>query len=555
MNRKQRRAAQSNLHEAEKRHRRTVALEPDDAQAHNELACVLLQQGRLDEAAAQFARAMTLMPELFEQYSSVVATLINVNPVIRAGMARVASASPRELPADEILGSGGLAAISRDPLLRCMLESATVRDLNLERYLTSVRRIMLDIASRPAAAGECVDESMLGLYCALAKQCFINEYVFASNSQETEKASRLRDTLVEALASGQAVAPLLPVATAAYFPLLRLPGSQLLLERAWPAPVRSLLTQQLIEPEEEQQLRDNISRLTGIENDVSVLVKQQYEENPYPRWVTAVSDRGPMRVSRYLRQQFPTASFRDVANDGKIDVLIAGCGTGQQSIVTARRFAEASVLAVDLSLTSLCYAKRMSRVFGVHNVEYAQADVLELASVGRTFHVIEASGVLHHLADPIEGWRVLLAVLRPGGFMHVGLYSKAARAQIRAARAFLAEKEVGPSPSDIRRCRQELLSTPMKSVANYADYFSISECRDLLFHVQEHQLTIPEIDSFLRRHNLQFIGFELAPGIVASYRFRFPEDRCMANLASWHVFETENPATFASMYQFWIQKS
>jgi 2-polyprenyl-3-methyl-5-hydroxy-6-metoxy-1,4-benzoquinol methylase len=555
MNRRQRRAAQSNLHEAVKRHRRTVALKPNDAQAHNELACVLLQQGQLEEAAAQFARALTLMPELFDQYSNIVATLINVNPALRAGMARVASAWPRELPADEILGASGPAAISRDPLLRCMLESATVRDLNLERYLTSVRRIMLDIASRPAAAGDGVEEGMLEFCCALAKQCFINEYVFASNSQEMEKASRVRDMLVEALVSGQAVPPLLPVATAAYFPLFRLPGSQLLLDRAWPAPVRGLLAQQVIEPEEEQQFRDKIPRLTRIENDVSVLVKQQYEENPYPRWVTAASDRGPMRVNQYLRQQFPTASFREVASDGKIDVLVAGCGTGQQSNVTARRFAEASVLAVDLSLTSLCYAKRMSRIFGVRNVEYAQADVLELATAGRTFDVIEVSGVLHHLADPIEGWRVLFALLRPGGFMHVGLYSKAARGQIQAARAFFAGQGAHPTPSDIRRCRQELLRTPMKSVAGFADYFSISECRDLLFHVQEHHLTIPEIGSFLREHDLQFIGFELAPPIIANYRFRFPEDRSMTNLASWHVFESENPGTFAGMYQFWIQKN
>ena len=262
-----------------------------------------------------------------------------------------------------------------------------------------------------------------------------------------------------------------------------------------------------------------------------------------------------MRVTQYLRRQFPMASFRDAQDDEKIDVLIAGCGTGQQSIVTARRFAGASVLAVDLSLASLCYAKRMSRAFGANNVEYAQADVLELASIGRTFDVIETSGVLHHLADPIEGWRVLLSMLRPGGFMHVGLYSKTARGQIRSARAYLAGKGAVPTPSDIRRWRQELLSTPMKSVANYADYFSISECRDLLFHVQEHNLTIPDIDAFLRAHNLQFIGFELAPGIVASYRLRFPEDRSLADLASWHAFETENPATFASMYQFWIQDS
>jgi SAM-dependent methyltransferase len=197
----------------------------------------------------------------------------------------------------------------------------------------------------------------------------------------------------------------------------------------------------------------------------------------------------------------------------------------------------------------------MTRSFGLGNIEYAQADILELGATGRTFDVIEASGVLHHLAEPMQGWRALLAVLRPGGFMHVGLYSHAARRSIRSARAFVAEKAYRPTAHDIRRCREDIMSTPMKSLAGYSDFFSTSECRDLLFHVQEHHLTIPEISSFIGDHDLKFIGFELEPQTLESYGFRFPEDRSMTNLDYWHMFETEKPDTFASMYQFWIQKS
>jgi hypothetical protein len=29
----------------------------------------------------------------------------------------------------------------------------------------------------------------------------------------------------------------------------------------------------------------------------------------------------------------------------------------------------------------------------------------------------------------------------------------------------------------------------------------------------------------------------------------------MTDLANWHRFETENPATFASMYNFWVRKA
>jgi hypothetical protein len=137
MNRQQRRAAQ-------RQQKRSPAPKPNDAQGHNALACALLQQGKLHEAAEQFACALVLMPELFDQYPAVVATLLNVNPSIRAGVECVARAWPAE-PAGASSGRRP-APIASDPLLRCMLRSATVRDLALERYLTSLRRIILNMA-------------------------------------------------------------------------------------------------------------------------------------------------------------------------------------------------------------------------------------------------------------------------------------------------------------------------------------------------------------------------------------------------------------------------
>ena len=86
------------------------------------------------------------------------------------------------------------------------------------------------------------------------------------------------------------------------------------------------------------------------------------------------------------------------------------------------------------------------------------------------------------------------------------------------------------------------------------DFFSLSECRDLLFHVQEHRLTLPEIASFIAENNLQFLGFELEPQIRRSYARQFPNDVAMTDLAQWHRYETENPSTFVKMYQFWVQK-
>jgi hypothetical protein len=142
--------------------------------------------------------------------------------------------------------------------------------------------------------------------------------------------------------------------------------------------------------------------------------------------------------------------------------------------------------------------------------------------------------------------------------MRIGLYSKLARQDIVAARALIAERGYSSSAEDIRRCRHELAGSgdraPLSNVVNRLDFFSTSRCRDLLFHVQEHQFTLPEIAYFLRENKLEFLGFDLLGGALQSFRRRFPNYGTMADLALWHTFELENPSLFTDMYQFWIRK-
>jgi hypothetical protein len=142
--------------------------------------------------------------------------------------------------------------------------------------------------------------------------------------------------------------------------------------------------------------------------------------------------------------------------------------------------------------------------------------------------------------------------------MRVGLYSQLARRRINAARAFIAARGYAANVDDIRRARQDILSltdgNDAKSIANYLDFFSTSECRDMLFHVQERQMTLPEIADFLGESDAEFLGFIMDARIIERFKARFPHDKTASDLALWHVFETENPDTFAGMYQFWIRK-
>src|SRR5262249_3311848 len=156
-----------------------------------------------------------------------------------------------------------------------------------------------------------------------------------------------------------------------------------------------------------------------------------------------------------------------VSQDG-IDILIAGCGTGRNAIETAQRFKGARTLAVDLSLNSLGYALRKTPPDLA--IAYAQADLLELGSIDRRFDLIEAVGVLHHLADPFAGWRVLLSLLKPGGVMMMGLYSAGARRNLPGKADFPADAQ------SIRRARQDLIGRCL-GLERHPDFFTISSCR------------------------------------------------------------------------------
>ena len=82
---------------------------------------------------------------------------------------------------------------------------------------------------------------------------------------------------------------------------------------------------------------------------------------------------------------------------------MAGCGTGRHALEVAQGYCGAQVLGIDLSLASLSSAKRKRPAALSDAIEFAQADILNIGSLDRRFDLINASGVLHHMGDPLGG--------------------------------------------------------------------------------------------------------------------------------------------------------
>ena len=568
--------------------RKALEIDPDYPGAHNNLGALLLLHGRLAEALATAVHglrtdeaaglkstfvmalrsldpaAIKLDPDVIQllvralrepwcrprDLSAAAGAILLRTPAMARCVELVSHAGPARL--NEMFSAADLATLGAEGLFEALLSTSPVTTVAVERILTAVRRAALHDIATGTLEG---DDRWLPLVAALGQQGFINEYVFDVTEEESTQLDRLRDDVAGTIARNEAVAPIRLAILAGYLPLHSIPGAEQLAAQPWSGAMAALVAQQVVDHRDELTIRSTIERLTAIEDGVSEKVRAQYEENPYPRWSRVLAETQALPVDAYIGMRFPGAPYKPLGNRG-LDVLVAGCGTGQHAIQRAQQLKSANVLAIDLSLSSLSYAIRKTRELGLTNLRYAQGDILALES-DNMFDVIDSSGVLHHLKDPLTGWRRLAGLLRPGGLMHIGLYSSTARRDINAARAYLAEQGRGFSVPEVRRLRAEFAGRApgdeLHNVTQFSDFFSMSECRDLLFHVQEHQFSIPQISDFLRENGFTFLGFETPAR--TGYLRRFPGDRAATDLVNWTAFEAENPSTFAQMYQFWLQKN
>lgn len=580
--------------DAEETYKRGLTLHPKHTGLWDSLGGLMLAQIRIPEALECYQHATRLAPDdtplllrLTECYSRfsvhaphdairedlerclahdavspsklrrVVMEYIRLNPELDC-LERVAK---RDDPAEfvtKLTTQRAFEALT-DPLFLSILREEPLADLGIEILLQKLRREFLRQASRDGTT-QGPDRQWLGLLCALAHQCFLNQYVCIETEEEKDQLQHLEENLAATLETTLATAPQRIALLAAFRPLHREPFSPALVEAIAETepPLRTLIVRQAEEPLRESELMSSIPRATEIDDGVSQEVRAQYEKAPYPRW-SRVGIARPQPVSSFITTRFPYLRQHESAWPESPRILVAGCGTGYQPIQHARLFTHAQVQALDISLASLAHALRKAQDLDLRNINFAQGDIMALGSWPQRFDIIACTGVLHHLRDPLAGWHILTDLLAEGGLMNIALYSEEARRSIVAARGFIAEGGYETTPESIRQCRADILALPedhpVKPVSRMRDFFNLSGCRDLIFNVQEHRFTIPQIAAALSELDLTFLGFETDPIVKQHYLARFPDDPTATSLESWHQFEMENPETFLAMYQFWVRKS
>jgi len=120
----------------------------------------------------------------------------------------------------------------------------------------------------------------------------------------------------------------------------------------------------------------------------------------------------------------PQPAFVRLAEAGALrgDLLDAGCGTGEHTILAARHGAHA--LGIDVSSRALKTARGKAAERGV-DASFQLLDAIHLDALGETFDTIVDSGLFHVFDDAarIQYVTALSAVLRPGGHLHLMCFS------------------------------------------------------------------------------------------------------------------------------------
>ena len=224
--------------------------------------------------------------------------------------------------------------------------------------------------------------------------------------------------------------------------------------------------------------------------DVTDIVKEFYEETPFPNY-DDLDSRESLRskartgvFARLLDEQIPAGAL----------VLEAGCGTGQLSNFLGMDWRR-RVIGADLCMNSLQLGKGFRDRFAIVNADFVQMNLFRPPFADASMDLVICNGVLHHTADPAGGFRSILAKLKPGGHIVIGLYNWLGRLPTLWRRRLIETFGDRMAALD-SRLRGDALNT-----GRWAAWF-----RDQYKHPHESKHSMGEVLGWFKSNNVEFIS-------------------------------------------------
>ena len=439
-----------------------------------------------------------------------------------------------------------LRTLKKMPLLLKILPLIPISDLKIEKILTNIRKKILLEFEEINDFFDC--NTFLSALCL---NCLINEFLFPFTDKEKSKLEKLNEKVKNDIRNRKVLNESIILILCCY---------KRMIDFEWSIKLKNFKFEEVLKNHFDDYnteciYKSEIRTVGDFKDNISNKIKQQYELHPYPRWVDISTFEKKTSLYDLSKKLKLDIKMKQIFEIKKFNGLIAGCGTGKQSIGIALKMPESTFLAIDLSKTSLSYALRKTKEMKINNINYFHCDILNLKNFNRKFNYIDCAGVLHHMDDPLKGWRILTECLEKNGLIRLGLYSRSARKDLLKLKSVIKKKYFS-NYNDIRYVREKIINENynLPEICSSQDFFSLSGFKDLLLNENEHQFDLLQIKNILSDLKLHFCGFEL-PNFnhISNLKNKF-NDFDQYNLLHWNEFEKKYPNTFQNMYQFYCQK-
>ena len=446
--------------------------------------------------------------------------------------------------------------LSSDLLLK-RLKNSLICCHHIESIYTQTRKHLL---SKIFIDKSSIGEAEHKLLSALCIQCDYNGYIWEVTDKEKKEIQNVEEKIIEDLKLTNDINIKEVLIYACYKPLLNNTSLVNYLSKKFKDTdeINYEVVQSLIlEPLSLRENNDHIKSFNKVKDKTSLKVMNMYKEHPYPKWKGIYYI--PSEINVHQRYYDGDLTEKNDSNIQK-EILIAGCGTGQELVTVSKIYSNSNITAIDISLPSLSYAYKRAKDNDVNNFELIHMDLLELVNYKKKFDIINCSGVLHHMKDPELGLNALISCLKEDGYLNIGLYSRTARENITKLRKLIADNKLNNSQEEITKIRRSIILgydgyESFNHLLNVRDFYSFNEMQDLLFHPRELVFNLEEIDEMLRRNNLEFIEFDNKYQKVKDvYNKNYPKDKKLRSVKNWIEFEDKYPLTFLGMYQFFAKR-
>ena len=223
--------------------------------------------------------------------------------------------------------------------------------------------------------------------------------------------------------------------------------------------------------------------------DVTERIKSFYEANPFPNYdeldsAGTLLDKARQGLfAKLLDDQIPFGAR----------VIECGCGTGQ--LTNFLSIANRTVVGVDLCMNSLRMARSFRERNGLERAHFYQMNLFRPCFREESFDLVISNGVLHHTSDPFLGFQSIGRLVRPGGYILVGLYHR-----------------YGRLATDLRRMIFSLSDDRFTFLDRHAVDARVSRDKrrswfmDQYKNPHESKHTVGEVLTWLKRTGLEFVN-------------------------------------------------